>query len=45
MFVLTSMQDASGICFHLELVGEPLRLELNLTCPLRHVSQLKVLGK
>ena len=31
VFDLTSMQDATGNCHHLELVGEPLRLELKLT--------------
>ena len=30
VFDLTSMQDASEICHSSELVGEPLRLELNL---------------
>ena len=34
VFDLTLMQDATENCHYLELVGEPLRLELNLTYPL-----------
>ena len=45
LFDLTSMQDASEKCFHPELVGEPLRLELNFTFPLEHVTELFVLGE
>ena len=44
-FDLTSQQDATENCQHLELVGEPLRLEINLTFPLEHVTELFVLGK
>ena len=40
-----SMQDATDNCHHPELVGEPLRLELNFTFPLKHVTELIVLGK
>ena len=37
MFDLTSMQDATEICHYAELVGGPLRLELNFTFPLEGV--------
>ena len=42
---LTSMQDATENCHYAELVGEPLRLELNFTFPLEHVTELIVLGE
>ena len=42
---LTSMQDATDNCHHPELVGEPLRLELNFTFPLEHVTEIIVLGE
>ena len=45
VFDLTSMQDASENCLYPELVGEPLRLELFFTFPLKHVTQLIVMGK
>ena len=45
VFDLTSMQDATGNCHYPELVGEPLRPELNFTYPLEHVTELIVLGK
>ena len=45
VFDLTSMQDATENCHYPELVGEPLRLELNLTFPLEHVTELIVLGE
>ena len=45
MFNLTSMQDATENCQYLELVGEPLRLELNFTFPLEHVTELIALGE
>ena len=45
MFDLTSMQDATENCHYTELVGEPLRLELNFTFPLEHVTGLIVLGE
>ena len=38
VFGLTSMQDATEKCHYPELVGEPLRLELNFTFPLEHVT-------
>ena len=44
-FDLTSMQDATENCHYPELVGEPLRLELNFTFPLEHVNELIVLGE
>ena len=45
VFDLTSMQDATEKCHYPELVGEPLRLELNFTFPLEHVTKLIVLGE
>ena len=45
VFDLTSMQDVTENCHYPELVGEPLRLELNLTFPLEHVTELIVLGE
>ena len=45
VFDLTSMQDATENCHYLELVGEPLRLELNFTQPLENVTELIVLGE
>ena len=45
VFDLTSMQDATEICHYPELVGKPLRLELNFTNPLENVTELIVLGE
>ncbi len=45
VFDLTSMKDATGTYHYPELVGEPLRLELNFTFPLEHVTELIVLGQ
>ena len=45
VFDLTSMQDATENCHYPELVGEPLRLELNFTFPLEHVTELLVSGE
>ena len=45
VFDLTSMQDATENCHYPELAGEPLRLELNFTFPLEHVTELLVLGE
>ena len=45
VFDLTSMQDATENCHYPELVGEPLRLELNFTFPLEHVAELIVMGE
>ena len=45
VFDLTSMQDAAENCHHPELVGEPLRLELNFTHFLENVTELIVLGE
>ena len=39
------MQDATENCHYPELVEEPLRLQLNFTFPLKHVTELFVLGK
>ena len=45
VFDLTAMQDATENCHYPELVGEPLRLELNFIFPLEHVTELIVLGE
>ena len=45
VFDLTSMQDATENCHYPELVGELLRLELNFTFSLEHVTELIVLGE
>ena len=45
VFDLTWMQDATENCHYPELVGKPLRLELNFTFPLEHVTELIVLGE
>ena len=45
VFDLTSMQDATENFHYPELVGEPPRLELNFTFPLKHVIELIVLGE
>ena len=45
VFDLTSMQDATENCHYHELVGEPLRLELNFTNSLENVTELIVLGE
>ena len=45
VFDLTSMQDATENCRYPELVGEPLKLELNFVFLLEHVTELIVLGE
>ena len=45
VFDLTLMQDATENSHYRELVGELLRLELNFTFPLEHVTELIVLGE
>ena len=45
VFDLTSMQDATESWYYPELVAEPLRLELNFTFPLAHITELVVLGE
>ena len=45
VFDLTSMQDATENCQYPELIGEPLRLELNFTFSIEHVTELIVLGE
>ena len=45
VFALTSMPDATKTCHYPELVGEPLRLELNFTFPLGHVTELILVGE
>ena len=42
---LTSMQDATEKCHYSELVGGPLRLELNFTNPFENVTEFMVLGE
>ena len=39
------MQDVTDNRHHPKLVGEPLRLELNFTFHLKHVSELVLLGE
>ena len=45
VFDLTSMQDATEHCHYPELVGEPLRLELNFNTALEHVTEVIVFGE
>ena len=45
VFDLTSLQDATENCHYPELVGEPLRLELNFPNLLENVTELIVLGE
>ena len=45
VFDLTSMKDATEIVHYPELVGEPLRPELNFTFPPGHVTEFFVLGE
>ena len=45
MFDFNSMQDATKNCDNSELFREPLRLELNFTFPVEHVTELIVLGE
>ena len=45
VFDLTSKQYTTENCHYPELVGEPLRLELNFAFPLKHVTELIVLGE
>ena len=45
MFDLTLMQDATETCHYPELVGEPLRPELNFTFPLEHFTELNLVGE
>ena len=45
VFDLTSMQDVTEHCHYPELVGEPLRLELNFNTTLEHVTEVIVLGE
>ena len=42
---LTSMQLATKLCKIPELIGEPLKLQLNFTFPLEHVTELIALGE
>ena len=45
VFDLVSLEYAAKNCHYPELVGEPLRLELNFIFPLEHVTELIVLGE
>ena len=45
VFDLTSKQDAAENCHYPELVGDPLRVELNFTNFLKKVTELVVLGE
>ena len=40
VFDLTPMQGDREFCQNLELIGEPLRLQLNFTFPLEQVTEL-----
>ena len=43
VFDSTSKQDSTENCHYPELVGEPMRLKVNVTYPLEHVTELIVL--
>ena len=45
VFDLTAMKDANENCRYLEFVGEAPRLELNVTFPLKHVTDFIEVGK
>ena len=45
VFDLTSTQDGTENCHYPERVGEPLRLELNFTFSLKHVTEIIALGE
>ena len=45
VFHFILMQDATENCHYQELVGEPLRLELNITFPLEQVTELIILAE
>ena len=45
VFDLTSMQDATEHCHYPELIGEPLRLELNFNEALESVTEIIILGE
>ena len=45
VFDLTSIQAATEHCHYPELVGEPLRLELNFNTALEHITEVIVLGE
>ena len=45
VFDLTSMQDATELCYYPALIGEPLRLELYFSSPLEYFTEVIVLGK
>ena len=45
VFHLTSIQYANKNCRYPELVEEPLKMELNLTFPLQHITEPIVLGE
>ena len=45
VFDSTSMKDVTENCHYPELVGEPLRLELNFTNPLENLTELILLGE
>ena len=45
VFELTLRQDATENFHYPKLFREPLRLELNFTCPIEHVTVMVVLGQ
>ena len=42
---MSSVQDATENCHYPELVGQPLRLELNFSSPVKHATELIALGE
>ena len=45
VFNLTSASDATKTCHYSDIVGEPMRLELNFVFPLEDVTELIFLGE
>ena len=45
VFDLTSMQDATEHCHYLQLIGEPLRLELYFSSSLENATKVFVLDE
>ena len=45
VFDMTSMQDATTHCRYLELIDEPLRVELNFNEALENVTEVIMLGE
>ena len=45
VFDLTSLQDATEHCHYPELIGEPLRLELNFNEAVESLTEVIILGE